>query len=452
LANVPEIQTEVEALPGIQNVASLQSWHTSFWQIIRFGMVGIFNTSIDVLILNLLLWRFPTHDANLLLLYNLAAYTIGALNSFMLNKYWTFQRRQAATSGELLRFASIGVIGILCNSGIVWIVAKILHPLIANTVLWANASKFSAIIGTAIISYLGMRLWVFAGKSQESGRKRALLPMEASDVQKRPAADQVNGASNGTNQVHSEIKENPFRTSQSLSVILPTYNEEAAIAGTLHSVIATLTPWVQDFEVIVVNDGSKDNTRAIVEDIKATDLRVRIISHRVNQGYGAALVSGFEVVTKDLVFFTDSDGQFDIHDLEPFFPLIESYDAVLGYRIDRHDTWMRKLNAWSWRLLVSSIFGLRVRDVDCAFKLYRADFFCKHRLETRGAMINTEILYKLKRFGYTYTQLGVRHLPRRSGRATGAKLSVIVRALRELFTYAWKWYREEQKEKSCLDN
>jgi hypothetical protein len=116
-------------------------------------------------------------------------------------------------------------------------------------------------------------------------------------------------------------------------------------------------------------------------------------------------VSGFTAARKELTFFMDADGQFDIHDLESFFPLIERYDAVLGYRIDRQDTWMRKLNALGWKILTSIVFGLRVRDVDCAFKLYRATFFHHHPLETSGAMINTEILYKFKRAGYTYTQV-----------------------------------------------
>ncbi len=235
------------------------------------------------------------------------------------------------------------------------------------------------------------------------------------------------------------------RTTHSLSVVLPAHNEEAAIAGTLQSVIDALSQWVPDFEVIVVNDGSKDATQTIVEEASIVDPRIRLINHAENQGYGAALVSGFEAVTKDLVFFMDSDGQFDIHDLENFFSHIDTYDAVLGYRMQRQDTWVRKLNAWGWKLLVRLVFGLRVRDIDCAFKLYRAQFFRENRLETRGAMINTEILYKFTREGHTYTQLGVHHLPRRGGQATGAKLSVIARAFREMFTFAWKWRREERE-------
>ncbi len=229
-----------------------------------------------------------------------------------------------------------------------------------------------------------------------------------------------------------------------LSLIMPAHNEEVAIADTVRAVLGAAAQWTEDFEVIVVNDGSKDRTQAILEQIALTEPRLHIIIHETNQGYGAALVSGFEAATKELAFFMDSDGQFDIYDLEAFFPLIEEFDAVLGYRIHRQDTWMRKLNAWGWKMLVGVVFKLHVRDVDCAFKLYRAQFFREQRLETRGAMINTEILYKFRRAGYTYTEIGVRHLPRRGGRATGAKLSVIVRAFRELFIFARKWRREER--------
>ena len=427
MPNISEVPTVVEARPNIQGTVlrPARSWSASFWQIVRFGIVGALNTTIDVLTLNLLLWRFPTHNANLLLLLNTIAYTLGSLNSFGLNKYWTFKRRQTITGGEVVRFAIVNVAGIICNDSIIWIAARILHPLIASNLLWANASKLIALSGTMILSYLGMHLWVFANKSQE-----------------RRHSD--------TDRIQAGVQGKRLLTRYSLSVILPAHNEEAAIAETIHTVIDTLKALVQDFEVIVVNDGSKDATRMIVEDIAATDPRVRLINHATNQGYGAALVSGFEAVTRDLAFFMDSDGQFDIRDLERFFPFIGEYDAVLGYRINRQDTWMRKLNALGWKMLVSAVFGLHVRDVDCAFKLYRADFFREHRLETRGAMINAEILYKFTHAGYTYTQLGVRHLPRHGGRATGAKLAVIARAFRELFTYACKWHAEERKARQQL--
>jgi glycosyltransferase involved in cell wall biosynthesis len=239
------------------------------------------------------------------------------------------------------------------------------------------------------------------------------------------------------------LKEIPIN--RSLSVVLPAHNEEEAIAATVHEVIETLSTWMLDFEIIVVDDGSQDSTGAIVDTMDKTHPYLKVIHHSVNMGYGAALVSGFEAASKDLTFFMDSDGQFDIHDLARFLLLIEEYDAVLGYRINRQDTWMRKVNAWGWKQLVGLVFGIHIRDVDCAFKLYPTRFFRENILETRGAMINAEILYKFIRAGNTYTQVGVRHLPRRGGRATGAKLSVILRAFRELFVYAIKWHREEKQ-------
>jgi len=413
--------------------------YDSLWQFVRFALVGILNTSVDILLLNLLLWRFPTHNANLLLGYNSLAYMLGAINSFYFNKYWTFKQSKKTTSNQLLRFALISLLGIVCNDGIIWIVARVLHPCIASNFLWANVSKAVAIIGTAAVSYFGMRLWVFAGSSREKTKvvaeSTAIYPVrgeeEASKVQEQDI----------------QAKEQSMSIAYSLSIVMPAHNEEVAIEGTVRSVIDAVTLWTQDFEVIAVNDGSKDQTRTILEEIAREEPRVRIIDHEVNKGYGAALVSGFEAASKDLVFFMDSDGQFDICDLERFFPLIGKYDAVLGYRIHRQDTWLRKLNAWGWKMLVRSVFKLHVRDIDCAFKLYKANFFQQNHLETRGAMINTEMLYKFTREGYTYTEVGVQHLPRRGGRATGAKLSVIARAFRELFVYALKWHQEEQEQR-----
>lgn len=420
------------ALPAGTRAASL-------WQIIRFGIVGVLNTLIDFAVLNVLLWRFPTHQATLLLMYNSLAYTSGALNSFLLNKYWTFRFNRRISGGEMLRFVIVTAAGFFCNDGLIWLAGTSLHPFIASTFLWANLSKASAAIGTAGVSYIAMRLWVFVGAPAQGGKAQAAAArQQGSTHAAAEAALKMDGG-------WPEKQGNSFLTPYSLSVILPAHNEEAVIAKTLYDVIRILNAWVQDFEIIVVNDGSKDRTGLIVAELASVYPRVRLLTHPVNQGYGAALVSGFKAVTRDLAFFMDSDGQFDIRDLARFFPLIERYDAVLGYRINRQDTWLRKLNAWGWKLLVRAVLGLRVRDIDCAFKLYRAEFFHQHHLETRGAMINAEILYKFTQAGYTFTEVGARHLPRRAGRATGAKPSVIARALRELAVYAWKWRKAAQR-------
>jgi putative flippase GtrA len=406
---------------------------------LRFGIVGILNTLIDFAALNALLWRFPTHQANLLLIYNSLAYTSGALNSFLLNKYWTFRLSRSISGREIVRFVIVATGCFFCNDSLIWLAGTSLHPLIASTFLWANLSKASAAVGTAGVSYIAMRLWVFVGAPPQGGKARGAAARQQGSA--RAATEGALEMEGGW----PEKQGSGFLTPYRLSVILPAHNEEAVIAKTLYDVIRMLNAWVQDFEIIVVNDGSTDRTGLIVEELASVYPRVRLLTHPINQGYGAALVSGLKAVTRDLAFFMDSDGQFDIRDLAQFFPLIEHYDAVLGYRIHRQDTWLRKLNAWGWKLLVRAVLGLHVRDIDCAFKLYRAEFFRQHHLETRGAMINAEILYKFTQAGYTYTEVGARHLPRRAGRASGAKPSVIARALRELAVYAWKWRQAPQR-------
>jgi glycosyltransferase involved in cell wall biosynthesis len=234
----------------------------------------------------------------------------------------------------------------------------------------------------------------------------------------------------------------PKLLNYSLSVILPAYNEEKVIAGTIADILPVLQDWAQDFELVVVNDGSSDQTGAILASIAQSDPHVRVIMHEVNRGYGAALASGFAASSKDLAFFMDSDGQFDIRDLQKFFPYVSGYDAVVGYRKNRQDSWMRKLNAWGWKMVVQLTLGVHVRDLDCAFKIYHADFIHRHTFETQGAMINAEMLYKLQHDGGTIKEIAVRHLPRKGGRATGANIKVILRAFVELATYSRKWHQE----------
>jgi len=370
------------------------------------------NTGVDLLAFNILIWMFPTQDSGLLVIFNSMAYSIGAINSFCWNKIWTFRQHSEASSDQFVRFALVTSLGIICNDAFLWLATTIFMSLSLTSIFWVNVAKVLAIAGSVTVSYIGMRFGVF------TKREEVDMPLPP-------------------------LKPRLITTPRSLSVILPAYNEEALIADTISHVMPVLNSWMQDFEVIVVNDGSKDRTGEIVAALADYDERIRLINHQVNKGYGAALVTGFESVTKELAFFMDSDGQFDIRDLARFFPLIEEYGAVLGYRIARQDTWMRKLNAWGWKKLVGFVFRVHVRDIDCAFKLFRSEFFRTNHLETRGAMINAEILYKLARAGYTYTQVGVQHLPRLAGKATGAKPAVILRALRELFIYAEKWRKEE---------
>ena len=419
-----------------------------FRQVLRFGLVGGLNTLVDVLILNSLLLLFPTTSAPKLLAYNSLAYSLGAVNSFFLNKYWTFGSRQQVTRGEQARFLLTTLCGIGWSSAILWLASTLLHPFLVNATLWANASKVLAIAGTALISYLGMRLWVFVSSTpQKQVRSHAAVSTRGNvrDGHRALPAERKRD-STGEREQHGVVEqENELASNSSLSVVLPAYNEEQVIASTISSVLDVLSRWWLDFEVLVINDGSTDRTGAIAAAQALAHPQVRLITHPTHQGYGAALVSGFAAATKNLTLFMDADGQFDIRDLQRFFPFINGYDAVIGYRMDRQDSWMRKLNAWGWKCLIGWVLGIHVRDVDCAFKLLHTEFLHEHPLETRGAMINAELLYKLRRAGCSYQEIGVHHLPRRGGRATGARPGVILRALCELFVYARRWHREDRE-------
>jgi glycosyltransferase involved in cell wall biosynthesis len=222
-------------------------------------------------------------------------------------------------------------------------------------------------------------------------------------------------------------------TSRGLSVVLPAYNEEAVIEQTVRRCARVLAVLAPDYEIIVVDDGSQDRTGEIADRLATENPRVRAIHNRPNRGYGGALTAGFNAVTKSLTFFMDADGQFDIADIERLLVLRErGYRAVLGYRERRCDPFMRLVNARAWNLLVSLLFGLRVRDVDCAFKLYDTDVVRMADVQARGAMINAEMLIKVARLGVPFVEVPVRHYSRLHGSASGANLRVIARAFREL--------------------
>jgi len=219
----------------------------------------------------------------------------------------------------------------------------------------------------------------------------------------------------------------------SISVFFPCYNEQENVDRTVGKAIRTLEGLDADFEVIIVDDGSTDRTPEIADEISRRDSRIRVVHHQRNGGYGAALQSGFRAAAKELVFYTDGDGQFDIEEMPPLLELMAQYDIVSCYRLNRQDPLIRKINGWCWTKLVCLLFGLRLRDIDCAFKLYKREIFDNIEMSSTGALIDTEILARAARKGYRITQKGVHHYPRTAGSQTGANLRVILRAFKELF-------------------
>jgi len=223
------------------------------------------------------------------------------------------------------------------------------------------------------------------------------------------------------------------KTDVSISVFFPCYNEQDNVAPTVEKSLAVLNKLKADFEIVIVDDGSSDATGQIADEISSHNSRVKVVHHSTNLGYGAALRSGFKAASKELVFYTDGDGQFDINEMPPLLPLIEQYDIVSCYRLNRQDSYIRRINGWCWTKLVCLLFGMKIRDIDCAFKLYKRKIFDNIRLSSTGALIDTEILARAIRRGYSITQEGVHHYPRTAGTQTGANLRVILRAFKELF-------------------
>jgi glycosyltransferase involved in cell wall biosynthesis len=226
------------------------------------------------------------------------------------------------------------------------------------------------------------------------------------------------------------------RTPLSISVVLPAYNEEAIIERTVRHVAEVLRRLASDFEVIVTNDGSRDATGTVLAELQAREpaLQLKVVTHERNRGYGAALASGFDAARKDLIFLTDGDKQFDVAELQHFVPEMDARtDMLIGWRKNRADPPMRKLNALGWKLLVNMLFGYTARDVDCAFKLFRRQVWESLTVYARGATFSAEFLIKARRLGFRVRELPVNHFPRTAGSPTGARIDVIVRAFVELF-------------------
>ncbi len=220
----------------------------------------------------------------------------------------------------------------------------------------------------------------------------------------------------------------------SLSFFFPAYNEEANVEALVRKAQRILPEIAQQWEVIPVNDGSKDRTGEIVTRLAAEDPEhVHPVHHEVNRGYGGAVISGYENAKHDLVFFTDGDNQFDIREITLLVEKLDEGDLILGYRRNRRDSALRKLNAFLWGSLVKLLFGFQVRDVDCAFKLVKRRVLDKVKLTASGAMVSTELLARSHKEGFHFVEVGVTHYPRTAGTQTGANPKVILRAFGELF-------------------
>jgi glycosyltransferase involved in cell wall biosynthesis len=222
-----------------------------------------------------------------------------------------------------------------------------------------------------------------------------------------------------------------------LTWFFPAHNEEANLEPLVEEAIGVLPELAEAWEIVIVDDGSRDRTPQLADALAAAHPGlVRVVHHPTNLGYGAALRSGFAAARHDLVAFTDGDRQFRVADvgrLTARMAQADRPDAVVGYRIKRADPPLRTVYARLYRLANRIFFGLRVRDVDCACKLFRRDAFRGIRVESGGAFFSAELLIKLRASGRRVVEVGVPHYPRTAGSPTGAKPSVVFRAMRDFW-------------------
>lgn len=218
----------------------------------------------------------------------------------------------------------------------------------------------------------------------------------------------------------------------SISVILPVYNEEGNIARTVISVASFLPRVCEDFEVICVDDGSTDKTSDILAGLKTRFPFLKVVRHPKNEGYGAALKSGFKEAGKEFFLLMDSDGQFDISQLSKLLPFIKEYDIVAGVRQKRRDSFYRLILGAVFRAVINFCFRLSLRDVDCGFKLFRSGFIRPIPLTCSSGLIHTEIFLFARKSKSRVREVGVEHLPRIFGYQKTVRKKALFQLLGEL--------------------
>lgn len=217
-----------------------------------------------------------------------------------------------------------------------------------------------------------------------------------------------------------------------MSVFLPSHNEEGNVERVVRGYLAELPNVARDYEVIVINDGSRDRTGEVAARLAAENPHVKAVNHEVNRGYGGAVISGIRAASMPYVMLSDGDGQFDPKDVEKLAAFMPEYDVVVGRRAHRADHLMRRINGKAWTILVRVVLGVTISDIDCGFKMFKRELLDGMELRAHGAMISTELMARLMGRGARIKEVDVQHLPRTAGAQSGANLRVVMRAFREL--------------------
>ena len=224
----------------------------------------------------------------------------------------------------------------------------------------------------------------------------------------------------------------------SLTAVFPAYNDGGTIASMVAAAWIALRQVTEDFEIIVVNDGSSDYTATMLEETAARYPELRVITHPVNQGYGAALRTGFSAAAKDWVFYTDGDSQYNPLELVYLVnALHDGVDVVNGYKLTRNDSWMRVVIGRAYHYLVKFLFGIRIRDVDCDFRLIPRRILEEVELKSNSGAICLEMVKKIQDAGYRFAETPVNHYSRKYGVSQFFVPWRIIRTLRQLAELYW---------------
>lgn len=220
---------------------------------------------------------------------------------------------------------------------------------------------------------------------------------------------------------------------KSLSVFMPAYNEEDSIAKTVEDVVKVLKSLKINWELLVINDGSKDKTAEVVKELEKKYPGVKLVSHEKNRGYGRALKTGFAEAKYEWVAFVDSDGQFNFDEIKKLLAKTGEADVILGYRLNRADPFQRRIFTWGWKMLAMVLLGLNVKDYSCGFKLIKKKVIEDiSPIESEEKVTQIEMLIKAKKKGYRFAEVGVRHYARTAGVPTGANLSVVLKSFNDM--------------------
>ena len=224
----------------------------------------------------------------------------------------------------------------------------------------------------------------------------------------------------------------------SITAFFPAYNDEQTIEGIIRTAAAEISKVTDDYEVVVVDDGSKDQTGPVLDRLAAELPYLRVIHHPRNLGYGAALITGFNNARKDLIFYTDGDGQYDVREIHRLLAeLRPNIDLVNGYKVKRADAWYRIWIGGFYRRAMKVAFRLSIRDVDCDFRLFRRRIFDVITLESRSGVICVEMAKKFERAGFRMAEVPVSHYPRMHGSSEFFRVRHLVHTFRGLLKIWW---------------